>query len=101
MKNILANVWTKRAASALSALYALGVCYLCYCSIFYHIEVASRISLCLMISLVVMLYSRKQILTRIASVVILPAMLPVVLLYFGEWGMIIPIIITGIAILLL
>ena len=32
---------------------------------------------------------------------ILPAMLPVVLLYFGEWEIIIPIVITGVVILLL
>lgn len=107
MKNFFNNIWTKRSASLISALYAFAVCYLCYCSVFYNIEISSRISLCLLItgvsifSLVVMLYSRKQILTRIASVIILPAMLPVVLLYFGEWSMIIPIIVTGIIILLL
>ena len=74
---------------------------------FYDIHIKERTSLCLVISavslivLVIMLYTRKQIMTRLSSFVILPAMLPVVLLYFGEWGMILPIIITGIAILLL
>ncbi|MBQ8297075.1 MAG: hypothetical protein IJX77_04760 [Ruminococcus sp.] len=107
MKKILDNIWTKRAASLISALYAYGACYICYCSVFYNIEVSSSVSLCLLVSgisllaLVIMLYSRKQVLTRIASVVILPAMLPVVLLYFGQWGLIIPIIITGLIILLL
>lgn len=107
MKNFLANIWTKRAASLVSVLYAFCVCYLCYYSIFYDIEISSCISLCLLISgislfsLVIMLYSRKQVLTRIASIVIIPAMLPVVLLYFGERGMIIPIIAVGIIILLL
>ena len=107
MKNFFANIWTKRAASLISALYAFSVCYLCYCSVFYNIEISSRLSLCLLVTgvsifaLVVMLYSRKQVLTRIASVVILPAMLPVVLLYFGDWCLIIPIIVTGIIILLL
>lgn len=107
MKNFFANIWTKRAASLISAFYAVVACYICYCSIFYNIEVSSGISLCLtvtgfsILSLVVMMYSRKQILTRIASVVILPAMLPTVLLYFGEWELIIPFIVTGIIILLL
>lgn len=107
MKKFFANIWTKRAASLISAFYAFAACYICYCSIFYNIEISSRLSLCMLVtgvsllSLVVMLYSRKQVLTRIASMIILPAMLPVVLLYFGEWSLIIPIVVTGIIILLL
>lgn len=107
MKRFFANIWTKRAASLISAFYAFAACYICYCSIFYNIEISSRLSLCMLVtgvsllSLVIMLYSRKQILTRISSMIILPAMLPVVLLYFGEWSLIIPIVATGIIILLL
>lgn len=107
MNNFLGNIWTKRVVAVLSLLYALAVCRLCYFSIFYEIHVRDRVSLCLtvtvvsIIALVAMLYTRKQVITRIASFIILPAMLPVVLLYFGEWGMIIPIIITGVTILLL
>lgn len=107
MNNFLGNIWTKRVVAVLSLLYALAVCRLCYFSIFYEIHVRDRFSLCLtvtvvsIIALVAMLYTRKQVMTRIASFMILPAMLPVVLLYFGEWGMIIPIIITGVTILLL
>ena len=107
MNNFLGNIWTKRVVAVLSLLYALAVCRLCYFSIFYEIHVRDRVSLCLtvtvvsIIALVAMLYTRKQVITRIASFIILPAMLPVVLLYFGEWGMIVPIIITGVTILLL
>ena len=107
MKNFFENIWTKRAAAIVSLLYALEVCRLCYLSIFYEINIHAKISQCLIITgisilaIVVMLYTRKQILTRISSFIILPAMLPVVLLYFGEWGMIIPIVLTGVAILLL
>lgn len=107
MKAILGNVWIKRIASLVSISYAIMVCCLCYRSIFFNIEISSAFSLCMfvsgvsLISLVIMLYSRKQVLTRLASVIILPAMLPVVLLYFGKWSLIIPIIATGIIILLL
>lgn len=107
MSKFFANVWTKRAASLVSGFYAVAVCFLCYYSIFYDINISSRASLCLLVTgisifaLVFMLYSRKQVITRIASFIILPAMLPVVLLYFGEWGLILPIIATGIIILLL
>lgn len=106
MKKILSNVWTKRIMALLSVLYACFVCRLCYFSVFYDIHIASRVSLCLLttgvsiIALIAMLYTREQILTRIASFVILPAMLPVVILYFGEWGLILPIMITGVSILL-
>ena len=107
MKKILANVWTKRVVAIVSVIYTYFVCKLCYYSIFYDIHVQQRTSLCLSITgvslaaLIIMLYTRHQILTRISSFIILPAMLPVVLLYFGEWGLIIPIIVVGIVILLL
>lgn len=106
MKKILSNVWTKRIVALLSVVYTYLVCHLCYFSIFYDIHIASRVSLCLLttgvsiIALIVMLYTRKQLLTRIASFIILPAMLPVVILYFGEWWLILPIMITGVSILL-
>ena len=98
MKNILSNIWAKRALALISALYAAGVCRLAYLSIFYDIHVKSRPSMCLtlvavsLVALMCMLLSRKQVLTRISSFVILFAMLPVTLLYFGEWALIIPII---------
>ena len=107
MSKFFANVWTKRVVAVLSIVYMLFVCRLCYFSIFYDMHINDRVSTCLAVSgvslaaLIVMLYTRHQILTRIASFVILPAMLPVVLLYFGEWGLIIPIIVAGIIILLL
>lgn len=106
MKKFLSNVWTKRFTALLSAFYAFLVCCLCYLAVFYDIHIYSGVSLCLLttgisiIALVVMLYTRRQLLTRIASFVILPAMLPVVILYFGEWGLIVPIMVTGAVILL-
>ena len=107
MKNFFDNIWTKRVVSLLSLLYAFCVCHLCYLSLFYDIHIHARVSLCLItiaisiVAIVIMLYTRKQIVTKITSFIILPAMLPVVLLYFGEWGLILPIILTGVAILLL
>lgn len=107
MKGFFANVWTKRFFALVAAFYTAAVCGLCYYSIFYDIQIHQRASVCLMISgisvlaLVLMLYTRKQIITRICSFIILPAMLPVVLLYFGKWELIVPIVITGVIILLL
>lgn len=106
MKAFFSNVWTKRFVSLIAALYTVGVCCLAYYSIFFSIYVDDKLSLCLVVSaisviaLILMLYTRKQILTRISSFLILTAMIPVVLLYFGEKELIIPIIITGVIILL-
>lgn len=106
MKKILSNVWTKRLLSIVSVLYTASVCRLAYLSIFYEIHIVSAFSLCMLVtgislfSLVIMLYSRKQILTRISSFIILPAMVPVAILYLGNWGLIIPIMVTGAVILL-
>ncbi len=107
MKNILSNIWAKRALALISALYAAGVCRLAYLSVFYDIHIKSRPSLCLtlvavsLVALLCMISSRKQVLTKLTSFVILIAMLPVALLYFGEWCLIIPIVVTGIIIFLL
>lgn len=107
MKSFFENVWTKRVVAFLGLIYTYGVCRLCYLSLFYDIYIHAKLSLCLItiavsvLAVVIMLYTRKQIVTRISSFIILPAMLPVVLFYFGEWGIILPIILTGVAILLL
>ena len=107
MKSFFANIWTKRVFALLSLLYTFIVGSLCYYSVFYKIHIPSRVNLMIIaivvsvLALVNMLYTRHQIITRICSFLILPLMLPVVLLYFGEWEMIIPIIVTGVIILLL
>lgn len=107
MKNILTNIWTKRVLSVFSGLYAFGACFLCYCSLFYTVEITSKTALCVLLSgisllfLIVMIYTRKQLITTISSFFILPAMLPVILFYFGEWQLIIPIVVTGLIIFLL
>ncbi len=107
MKAFFSNIWTKRFVSVIAAFYTVGVFFLCYFSIFYDIHIRSRASVCLIVSgisaiaLILMLYTRKQIITRICSFLILLAILPVVLLYFNEKALLIPIIITGIVILLL
>ena len=107
MKAFFDNVWTKRVVSVIAALYTVCVCFLCYYSIFYNIHVESKGSVALIVSavsviaLVLMLYTRKQIVTRICSFIILPAMLPVVLMYFDHKEILIPVIAVGVVMLLL
>ncbi len=107
MKAFFDNVWTKRVVSVIAAFYTVCVCYLCYYSIYYNIHVEQRGSVAMIVSavsviaLVLMLYTRKQIVTRICSFIILPAMLPVVLMYFDHKEILIPVIAVGVVILLL
>ncbi len=106
MKAILSNVWTKRFVSIIAAAYTVFVCFLCYYSIFYDIHIESKSSVCVVVSavslvaLILMLYTRNQLLTKISSFLILTAMLPVVLLYFNEKALLIPIVIVGVIMLL-
>ena len=106
MKAFFSNVWTKRFVSIIAVFYTVAVCYLCYLSIFYDIHIESRASVCVIVSavsviaLILMLYTRNQLLTKISSFVILTAALPVVILYFNEKALFLPIVITGIIILL-
>ena len=48
-----------------------------------------------------MLYSRFQILTRMTSILLLPAILPQILLCFGQWELILPIAVTSLIIFFL
>lgn len=98
MKNnkILSNVWLKRGASVLGVLYTVLICIFSYRAIFYEIVITQRVSFCMLMSAVsilactLMIYSRKQILTRLSGFIMFPALLPVVLLCFGSWELIIP-----------
>jgi len=107
IKKFFENKWTKRVFSIASAFYCAGVFWLCYFALFFDMEIKSKGNLCVLITgislifLVVMLYTRKQIITRLSSLLLIPALLPVILYYFGEWSMIIPIAATSLIIFLL
>ncbi len=106
MKAFFSNVWVKRFVSIIPVFYTIAVGYLCYYSIFYDIHIQERQSVCIIVSavsliaLILMLYTRNQLLTKISSFLILTAMLPVVIMYFDEKALYIPIVAAGIIILL-
>ncbi len=90
------NIWLKRGASVLGLLYTIFLCVLSYRSVFYEIIINQRLVFCLFLSVIsivagtVMIYSRQQFLTKLSGFVMFPMLLPVVLLCFGSWEMIIP-----------
>ena len=106
MKAFFSNVWVKRFVSIIPVFYTIAVGYLCYYSIFYDIHIHDKQSLCIIVSavsliaLILLLYTRNQLLTKISSFLILTAMLPVVIMYFDEKALYIPIVAAGIIILL-
>lgn len=106
MKAFFSNVWVKRFVSIIPVFYTIAVGYLCYYSIFYDIHIQDRQSLCVIVSaisliaLILMLYTRNQLLTKISSFLILAAMLPVVVFWMDEKHLYVPIVIAGVVILL-
>lgn len=106
MKAFFSNVWVKRFVSIIPVFYTIAVGYLCYYSIFYDIHIQDRQSLCVIVSaisliaLILMLYTRNQLLTKISSFLILAAMLPVVVFWMDEKYLYVPIVIAGVIILL-
>ena len=106
MKAFFSNVWVKRFVSIIPVFYTIAVGYLCYYSIFYDVHIQDRQSLCVIVSaisliaLILMLYTRNQLLTKISSFLILAAMLPVVVFWMDEKHLYVPIVIAGVIILL-
>lgn len=96
MSDFFKNVWTKRVVSLLPLGYVAMVGWFAYMSVFYDIVVKEPGKLCIIISavsviaLIVMLYTRKQFVTKLTSILLLPLLLPPLLLYFGQWGILIP-----------
>ncbi len=99
---ILHNVWLKRVASVVGLIYAIYMCVLSFRSLFYDVVITKPAMFCAFLSIVsagamvLMIFSRKQILTRISSFILLPALLPIVIMCLGEWEMIVPLAICAV-----
>lgn len=96
MKEFFNNIWTKRAVSLFSLVYGALLAMISYMSFFYNVQIENSTSFVIMSSitavffLAMMIYTRKQLITRIVSIAALPLFLPILLFYFGEWIFIIP-----------
>lgn len=104
MNELFSNIWMKRVVSLLSPLYAVGVFWFAYYAVFYDMELLRPMQACVLVSaisifaLVVMLYTREQLITKLTSLLLLPGMLLPVLLYFGQWGVLIPPLVVALVI---
>jgi hypothetical protein len=98
LKKFFENKWTKFGVSFLGILYLIYVGILAYRSVFYSLLIPDKKSF-LLLSIgggllfgVAMLYSRKQIITRIVAIGAMFLLLPICIFWFGEWVLIIPIV---------
>ena len=89
-------IWVKRVLSLLSVLYCVIVVFFAYHSIFYKLELIDVSKACMavtgvsVVALAEMLYTRNQLLTKLCSLVMLPVMVLPLLIYFGQWWVLIP-----------
>ena len=96
MIKFFGNRWTKRVVSVLSLVYCAFVGFFAYYSIYYNMVVLQPQQATIMVSavsvimLILMLYTREQLFTKISSVLLLPAMILPILMYFGQWNILIP-----------
>ena len=102
-----ANKWTKRVVSLLSPFYCAVIFYFAYLSVFYKLDLLEKGTACMIatgssiVALTTMLYTRKQLLTKLTSLLILPAMVFPIMIYFGQWGVLIPLTIMALIIFFL
>ncbi|MBQ7132531.1 MAG: hypothetical protein IJO29_08155 [Oscillospiraceae bacterium] len=96
IKGFFNNIWTKRVVSLLCTGYTAILVFFAYMSVFYDIHVTQKklfVWLFAGVSLffvALMLYTRKQLWTRLLSIIMVPLLLPVFLFNFGEWFLVIP-----------
>ena len=103
MSDFLSNPWVKRSVSVFNLAYFAVVCMFTLATFLYDIEfaegkevtffviyfVASVLFMCLMI------YSRREICTKLVSVALLPVCFALILFNWGNWILIVPPFIVG------
>ncbi len=100
----LKNIWVKRGVSLLCYLYAVLLAWLGYKSFFFDTEIVSvgkYIGIFLVISLVtlvLMLYSRKQVTTSILAMIMMFLSIPVVFLNVHNLWLIIPVLFVSLTV---
>ncbi len=100
-------IWVKRVLSLLSPLYCAFIVFFAYHSVFFKLELIDATRACMVVAgvsvlaLAVMLYTRQQLLTKLCSLIMLPAMVFPILIYFGQWGVLLPPMIVSLVIFFL
>lgn len=93
---VLKNRWFILFVSILNGVYTLGLLYFAYAALFYKIEFVDTLKFALVYSAIsvviglLMFYTRQSLLTCIFNILNMFAFLPSLLLYWGNWPLLIP-----------
>ncbi|MBR0484261.1 MAG: hypothetical protein IJJ69_05685 [Oscillospiraceae bacterium] len=99
--------WVKRILSLLSPLYCAFVIFFAYHSVFYKLVLIDTAKACMIVTgisvlaVAVMLYTREQLLTKLCSLIMLPVMVFPVMIYFGQWAVLAPMLAVSLVIFFL
>lgn len=94
--NLLKNIWFKRGISVLCLAYSFMIGGLAYLSAFYNFTYINQAMFAFiyvtinLLMLAVMIFARKQIITCVCSMLNMVLFLPLLLLEFGDWLLLIP-----------
>ncbi len=105
LDGIFSNVWVKRLLSAFNVLYVAVLLLLAYSTFLYDLEIHDNSKglfvvvyiLASVIFLSFMIFTRKQIATKIISFLLLPIVLALVMFNMGDWILIIPPFVVALA----
>ena len=98
MKDFLSNVWVKRAVSVFNVAYFAVITLLTYATFLYDLEFAagrekSFFTVYVVLNVVfmgLMLFSRRELVTEILSILMLPVVFCMILFNMGDWILIVP-----------
>lgn len=98
MKAILDNIWVKRCVSVFASAYFAVVALLTYATFLYKLEFAEGMkgpflviyATASIFFLILMIYSRDMMLTRIISLLMMPLAFCLILLNMFNWALIVP-----------
>ncbi len=98
MNGIFANPWVKKLISAFDLIYVVVLVLLSYSTFLYDLEIHPQSRglfftvyfMASLIFLVLMIFTRKEILTRITAFILLPLVFTLIIFNMGNWILIIP-----------
>lgn len=109
MDGILNNIWVKRLISVFNLLYVAVIVLLSYSTFLYDLVIHEKSKIAFLtvyvlanvIFLGFMIFTRKQIVTKIIAYLLLPLVLTLVLFNMGNWILIVPPFVAAVAIFFL
>lgn len=102
LKEFFNNKWTKRCVSIFSLTLGILTVFLSYMALFYDVVITNpqtfgiTIAIIIVVLGAVMIYTRKNLITSIISMLSLLLILPVIMFCWGNWLLVIPIAVLSV-----